>query len=80
MLSMLGRYGVAPLLYGRTASAVFGKFKLVYWLQHEGKAFKTPEELLTNMGIYKYTQTSASEVLQVCPPNTSCCLHCTCWP
>ncbi|GAX76995.1 hypothetical protein CEUSTIGMA_g4442.t1 [Chlamydomonas eustigma] len=57
----LWKYGLSPFMYGRKTKQMFDGFKQIYDLQNQGRAFDSPESMLSALGIYNLTQVSCAE-------------------
>lgn len=55
-----------PLKYANLAKKEFlTKFKLIYKGLDAGNAYKSPKEMLEDVNMFEYTQTTARELLMV---------------
>ncbi|KAK9917016.1 hypothetical protein WJX75_010018 [Coccomyxa subellipsoidea] len=61
---MLERYGLSYLYMRQGPQTMLQRFKQLYQLQEEGRAFSTPEELLQAVHLYNLTQRTFRSELQ----------------
>lgn len=60
------RYGWVPLKYANLAKKEFlTRFKMIYKHLGAGKAYASPKEMLEDVNMFEYTQTTARELLMV---------------
>lgn len=68
---LLWRYGREFLKLRSHIKRFLTQFEQIYAFQDQGRAFRTPEEMLTAMGLYNLTQHSFEAFLTEVPPSLS---------
>lgn len=66
LIRMVNRYGWSYFTFSAAPASSLERYKSIYALQEEGRAFATPEEMLKAMGLYDLTQRTFREEVQVC--------------
>jgi hypothetical protein len=64
-VSVVARYGLAPLAYGAFTKRMFSNFSAIYGLQEGGAAYPSVAALLQAMQLHGLTQQRCSDTLQV---------------
>jgi hypothetical protein len=65
-VSLVARYGLAPLAYGAFTKEMLSNFSTIYALQDAGSAFTSVSDMLHAMRLHGLTQQRCNDTLQVC--------------
>jgi prenylcysteine oxidase/farnesylcysteine lyase len=64
-MKLMGRYGLSAIRMGRAVKAEVDRWTRIYELQRAGKAYSTPEEMFTALGLYKLCREPSLEFFRL---------------